>query len=119
LPKLTKPFIPRSRSEVGAPGNLVGGPLPDTGSLISGNGWSGIDVTGPASAASQSAVLNKQDGILIDNTTGYPIDCLNSHAFRYPTLELQRTTGPLRSRLKSISKKSAPADVTLLGRLRP
>jgi hypothetical protein len=66
--------------------NLVGAPSAGAGNLISGNGWNGIDITGPGSAgnqvegnrigtdaAGQSAVGNHHSGILIDNTTGYTI----------------------------------------------
>jgi hypothetical protein len=71
---------------IGPGQNSVGGVTQNAGNLISGNLENGIDITGPASAGNlierndigtdvhgESAIGNNQDGILIENGTGYTI----------------------------------------------
>jgi hypothetical protein len=70
----------------GSGGNTVGGTVRGSGNLISGNGWNGIDISGPVSAGNliegndigtdalgKKAVANTRDGIRINNTSGYTI----------------------------------------------
>jgi parallel beta-helix repeat protein len=71
---------------LGPGGNTVGGTVSGSGNLISGNGLNGIDISGPASAGNAiegnaigtvagggAALANSQNGIFINNTTGYTI----------------------------------------------
>jgi parallel beta-helix repeat protein len=70
----------------GAGGNTIGGTVPVSGNLISGNGWNGIEVVGPSSAGNliegndigtaiggASALANTRNGILIKNASGYAV----------------------------------------------
>jgi hypothetical protein len=68
----------------GPGGNILG--TPGAGNLISGNGWNGIDATGPPTAGNTiqanfigtdatglQGVANTLDGVLINSTTGFTI----------------------------------------------
>jgi len=70
----------------GAGHNLVGAALPGAGNLISGNGWNGVEVTGPASAnneimsnrigtdlSGQQRLPNNRNGVFVNDTAGYVI----------------------------------------------
>jgi parallel beta-helix repeat protein len=70
----------------GSNGNTIGGAVPSSGNLISGNGRNGIQALGAASVGNliqgntigtdesgKIAIANQRNGVLINNTTGYEI----------------------------------------------
>jgi hypothetical protein len=72
--------------QIGPGGNMVGGAAPGIGNLVSGNVRNGIDIGGPVSAGNliegndigtdvqgKTAVANGQDGVLIEQTSGYAV----------------------------------------------